>query len=173
MIVALDPSTKVIGWALMDDEQVYDYGAIQIEGDGLDEKLDDLRCKVADLMVSLFGYQDDSLELCGIEMPVLHRRHSKQNVHTLKVLAQVVGAIRCTIYPWAYEVLEIIPSQRLLALGLPARMKRADAKAAVLRNVNQIYGLELSSKEHDTADAIAVGRAGLLKAAEDRLTGGD
>ena len=46
---------------------------------------------------------------------------------------------------------------------MPIRMKRKEAKAQVLHLVNMRYGLNLTAKDHDAADAVAVALAGYCK----------
>jgi Holliday junction resolvasome RuvABC endonuclease subunit len=112
---------------------------------------------------------DVALSALAVETPVLHSYQRKQNVKTLIALASMLGAIRAGARWYFSQTIEILPAERLGALGLPAFMKRKPAKEAVIRNVNMIYGLDLTAKEHDAADAIAVGRAGILKANVEQL----
>ena len=60
-------------------------------------------------------------------------------------------------------MIEVIPAERLTWLGLPANLPRKMAKEQVTHLVNVRYGLELTPKDHDAADAVAVALAGYCK----------
>ena len=167
MILALDPSSKMVGWAVMELNTVHGCGAFKPEGDTFDQQLAHISESVEGIGNTYFGGKGSELPACAIEVPFYHPGH--RNVRTVKVLAQIVGAIRLTVFPWVTQVIEVLPANRLTALGLPGNMKRDPAKAAVRRNVNAIYGLELTGKQHDIADAIAVGREGILKLQTEKL----
>ena len=153
MILALDPSLSCIGWAVLepDASRVVEYGTYKPQGKTLDEKLNTA------FVWMLFRLERDFHEIVSViafEMPVVHR-----NTATTIKLAQLVGVLRTAAFRWISETIEINPGGRLATLGLPVAMKRPMAKQAVLANVNGRYGLKLKAREHDIADAIAVGIA--------------
>jgi Holliday junction resolvasome RuvABC endonuclease subunit len=95
------------------------------------------------------------IDAVASEMPVYYR-----NAKTTIMLAQLVGVIRYVARNHG-PFIEVLPSERLLALGLPIHLPRKVAKAAVMRLVNAEFGLSISS-DHES-DAIAVGLAALRK----------
>ena len=108
------------------------------------------------------------VEAIAFEMPVVYR-----NAYTASVLAQLVGALRYVAFAWTEDTYEINPGKRLAALGLSPRMRRGEAKRAVLMLVNARFGLKLKPKDHDIADAIAVGLAAMKEMTEQRYLEGE
>ena len=155
-LLALDPSLSYIGWALFDTDSNPDlkrHGAHGPSGDTLDDKLADA-ARWLDWLEPHLRY----LEVLAIEVPVMY-----MNAKTTIALAQLCGVLRYSAYSWSERTIEILPAQRLTVLGLNANLKRAVAKREVLRLVNAIYSLELTAKDNDAADAIAVGFAAIRK----------
>jgi len=75
--------------------------------------------------------------------------------------------LRVAAFDWVEQTVEINPGGRLAAFGLPVNLKRPVAKERVIAHVNQRYRLELKPREHDVADAIAVGFAATIKLARE------
>ena len=161
IILGLDPSTKAVGYAVLDTDSdaVLAHGTYKLRQDSLDHTLVDGYLWLERELDAWFTTGSDLLiNAIAIEMPVKHR-----NVATTIKLAQMVGALRCAAFYWLETVIEVIPAERLTALGLPARMKREDAKEQVTRLVNWRYSLDLKPEDHDAADAVAVALAGYCK----------
>ena len=157
MIFAVDPSTVKVGWCVYDEDrdEVVRYGVHRVTGDTFDEKL-------ADIVRSIrYQFEVFDGDVLAVEMPVLHSRI--RNVKTVIRLAQVVGVLRYAGLCWASRTVEVLPSERCLAFGLAANTKRNHAKRMLVSLVNARFGLDLSPKEHDAADAIAVAVAADLK----------
>ena len=156
MLLALDPSTTCIGWAVLtlDGERVVKYGTHRPRGDTLDEKLVDAYHWFLWLLDDGDTFLGDAVTAYAFEMPIVYR-----NPATTIKLAQMVGVLRVAAFQWVEQTIEINPGGRLSALGLPVNLKRAVAKERVIANVNSLYGLELKPKDEDAADAIAVGLA--------------
>ena len=81
----------------------------------------------------------------------------RQNVKSLCHRARLDGAFLAAAGEAGVEVIEVIPAQRLNAVGLPGNLDRESAKAQCLFVVNAMFGMNLSS--HDAADAVAIGLA--------------
>ncbi len=156
IILGLDASTVAIGWALLDYEQVYQYGVkdLTVHGD-FDQRLFAAGHWMDIVGINLTPYP----AVVAIEEPVL-RTGSKSNPDTMRKLAYVDGALAYVALQNGLKVVRVLPGARLSALGLPIRLRRDTAKAHVLQLVNARYGLKLGPKEHDAADAIAVALAG-------------
>ena len=155
LLLALDSSTRVTGWALLDLDNLdapLAYGVETFGGD-LHERL-----RLAGVWLDgRLGYWS-SVTTLAIEGQVVAK-----NAATTAKLAQVAGALKFVAMSHGLEVVEVAPGQRLTALGLPWMMKRAAAKAQVLALVNARFGLELTAAEHDAADALAIGLAAVAK----------
>ena len=167
MILALDPSLSCIGWAVMplNASAVVEYGAYRPSygspgGGNLDEKLWDAYCWLRWLLDS--EGRGENITALAFEMPVVYRNPAI----TIK-LAQLVGVLRVAAFDWVEQTVEINPGGRLAAFGLPVNLKRPVAKERVIAHVNQRYRLELKPREHDVADAIAVGFAATIKLARE------
>ena len=153
-ILAIDPSLSCIGWAVMGADTVYDYGILVPYGNEFDARLNSAYCW-ADSMGRERGIHQELVT--AIEIPVYYK-----NAKTLRDLAQLCGALRVGL-SWHCRTIDVLPTERLSALGLPIRLRRNEAKARVLSLVNAMFELELTTKDHDIADAIAVGVAAQKK----------
>jgi Holliday junction resolvasome RuvABC endonuclease subunit len=150
VLLALDASTTMLGWALLDLEKrhpddLLEYGRYPLRGhlwDRLDYGQEWARRTIDPARVGLVA----------IETPVVYR-NAKSTIRQ----AYMVGVLGLLAHTQGLEVVEIRPDERLTALGLPARLR--DPKGQVTRNVNGIYSLSLGPKDHDIADAIAIGWA--------------
>ena len=157
-ILGLDPSTVAIGYALLctDSDHLLDYGVYKVEGNALDVKL----WLAHDWLEDFFELGDTRrwAQVLAIELPIYHR-----NIKTLRTLAQMVGALRAAAAYFTDQTIEVLPSERRLAMGITIRMKSKPAKDAIRRIVNQIYGLDLGPDDHDISDAVAVAVAAARK----------
>ena len=153
-LLALDPSTVCIGYACFDthsDPDLVDFGTFKPEGDDFSAKLVDVQVW---LMLKLKWYGTD---IMAFEAPVLH-----MNVQTLKQLAYFDGALWAIAAQHEVRVMEVMPGQRLSYFGWPIKTKRKTAKTVILGKVHLVYPhLNLQSKDHDIADAVAIGLAAL------------
>lgn len=161
MILALDPSTTCIGWAVMplDAATVTEYGAYGPKGDDLDHKLIDAHRWLRWMFDQYKEFAPhttpgEAITVYAFEMPIVYR-----NPATTIKLAQLVGVLRVAAFDDVERTIEINPGGRLAALGLPVNLKRAVAKEKVLDTVNMMFSLELKRKDDDIADAIAIGVA--------------
>ena len=140
MILALDPSTKVIGWAIIDDGHRIGSGIHE-----LPEDLDHACQEAYEWLAYAFypGFTD-----IAIEIPVYHR-----NVRTLRELAYINGALRAAV-AGRCKIISVNPSSRLKAMGIG---KVDDKKAAMIEAVNKRFKIAVESD--DEADALAIGMA--------------
>ncbi len=158
IILGLDASTVAIGWALLDYEQVYLHGIKQLDGhNDFDKRLYEAGQWME--MEGIYMGVEPHSTIVAIEEPVL-RAGGKSNPDTMRKLAYVDGALAYVALRHGLRVVRVLPGARLSALGLPIKLRRDTAKAHVLQLVNARYGLNLTPKEHDAADAIAVALAG-------------
>lgn len=160
IVLALDASTTAIGWALFDfsarhPEDLHDYGLERLEGP-IWERLE----QGADVVLGIW-LETHGFDILAIETPVVYMVGGKpRNAPSAIKQAYMIGALGLAHYRRGgrVEIMELRPDERLTALGLPHRLR--NPKGQVTRNVNQIYGLDLDAKkDHDIADAIALGWA--------------
>lgn len=158
LVLGLDASTTAVGWALLDTDQdlICGHGCHRPVGDSVLERIDD-----ADTWLNSLLWIHPSA-IIAVEVPVMHK-----NAATMRSLSYMAGVL--LLRGWQrWGAVEILPGQRLTALGLPPRMRRDNAKSAVLRIVNALYGLRLTEADHDAADAVAIAVAAANKLKEER-----
>jgi Holliday junction resolvasome RuvABC endonuclease subunit len=152
-LLALDPSLSVIGWCRFKEGLPVAFGSHRLTTKGIDDKLEEAAKWLGTMLLP-------GINEVAIEVPVLSK-----NPATLRSLAQLTGVLRyrarMTHNGLPRRIIEVLPSERLSALGLPIRMTRDAAKAAVIMLVQQIYGITVAND--DEADAIAVGEAAIKK----------
>ena len=152
IVLALDASTTAIGWALFDFSKRHPDDLL---GRGLERLNGSLwwRLKYGSEKICHMINSRPPIQIAVIETPVVYK-----NAASSIKQAYMVGVLGTYAYYYGLEVMEVRPDERLTALGLPHKLR--NPKPQVVRNVNQIYGLALDEKrEHDIADAIAIGWA--------------
>jgi Holliday junction resolvasome RuvABC endonuclease subunit len=153
MILALDPSSKVIGWAILDKTIFWLGGTVELGGANISE-----RCYEAFYWLDDFlGDSTIAFDAVAIEVPVLHFK----NVKTLRTLAYVNGALRAAIIGNETKVVNIMPGKRLTAFGLRANTRRDEAKEKLQELVIERYGDQPEFRDNDIVDAVAVGVAAM------------
>ena len=171
IILGLDPSTKAIGYAVLDTDgdAVLDCGVYKPGGRSFDWTLLHADVWLNDYCAEgFYGLQSEHdiwKSATAIEMPVKHR-----NVKTTITLAQLVGVLRTAAFNWMDTIIEVIPAERLTWLGLPGNLPRKMAKEQVTRLINWRYSLDLKPEDHDAADAVAVALAGWCKLRTETMT---
>lgn len=152
-ILALDQSLKSTGWAVFEDTELKDYGKFTIPANqSLPNRLGEIFVKLTCL------YHD--YEFDKIIFEDIQEQH--KNVVTFKHLAYVQAAVLLWCY-WnevQYEILA--PSSWRKILGGKFGRKREEQKQHAIDLVKDCYDIEVDS---DTADAICIGRAGILQGA--------
>ena len=137
LLLALDSSTRVTGWALLDLDNLdkpLAYGFQVFKGD-IHTRLHQAGTWLDALLTDCQGWKGD-IAIMAIEGQVVAK-----NAATTAKLAQVAGALKYVAMSHGLEVIEVAPGQRLTALGLSWMMSRAAAKAQVLALVNARFGL--------------------------------
>lgn len=157
MILALDPSTKLIGWAMIGRDAFYQGGVIKLGGPGLND-----RCFQAHAWMDEALVHNPYMAL-AIEIPVMHR-----NVKVLRSLSYINGALRAAAGLYDMYIVDVLPSQRLTTFGLRGNTKRDLAKEWLRKEVEKKYGLHPEFADNDIVDATAVGVAALEMIDEQR-----
>ena len=146
-ILALDQSTRITGWAIYNDEELEDYGKIDVsKTHELGERLYAIR-HLIQKMIEEFNIDKVILE------DIYMDGQRVNNVQTFKALAEVFGVL--------YELcIEIdIPVEAVLAgtwkstLGIKGKT-RPEQKRAAQAWVAENYGIKAVQ---DIADAICIG----------------
>ena len=155
LLLALDSSTRVIGWALLalsDLDKPLAYGVETFGGD-LHERLRQAGTWLDYLLAGTFD-----VTTLAIEGQVVAK-----NAATTAKLAQVAGALKYVAMAHGLDIIEIAQGQRKTVLGLPLTLDSKSSKIQVTALVNARFGLALTADEHDAADALAVGLAAVAK----------
>lgn len=157
-ILALDPSLKAIGWALLDSDEDEVIGAGWYTGH---ESKDIDNCLYEAVMwlrakCEVFGSLHKA-KILAIEVPIY-----VHNARTFGKQCQLLGALRVHS---PFEVIEIYPSERRKVMNMDFKGKSAkEVKQMIMDEVNRRYGLEIESDHVSDAVAIAL-------AAKEKLSG--
>ena len=167
IILGLDPSTKAVGWALLEAENdtLLNLGVIRAEH--LDKFCGETLLYFGSYLINQIFVNPtlDRLDVVACERPIQYK-----NADTTYKLGQVFGMIHFLALQWTDTFLDIVPSERLTWLGLPGNLPRKMAKEQVTRLVNLRYSLDLTPEDHDAADALAVALAGWCKIQREMMT---
>ena len=160
LLLALDSSTRVIGWALLDLSDLdkpLAYGVETFGGD-LHERLRQAGRWLDDLLVGEILCRWGMVTTLAIEGQVVAK-----NAATTAKLAQHAGALKFVAMARGLDIIEIAQGQRKTVLGLPLTLDSKSSKIQVTALVNARFGLALTADEHDIADALAIGLASVAK----------
>lgn len=164
-VLALDISSKCVGYAVFEGTELVDYGKYRQEGESHDERL--------------LRYQIWALQLFETTKPdelIIERAFSGRQKNAYGVLMLYHGVTFATWF--AYAQVPIPDAQRVQSKAVKKLLKLKpleshDArKRQMVLEMNRIYRLRLKWKSHDptkrvsdddTADAIGVGRAWLIQ----------
>lgn len=156
IILALDPSLKAIGWALLDS------GADKIlaSGEVCKHATQDIDVRLYRACIwlrhqlhtfTVFG-ELYAPNIVAIEMPI--------HVHNAKTYCeqcQLVGALRLEISYSGMSTITVYPSERRKVMGMDFKRKSAkEVKQMIMDEVNKRYGLEIESDHESDAVAIAL-----------------
>lgn len=160
-MLALDVSSKCVGWALFIDGELAQHGKYVQQGDAHGEKLSTFRAWV--------------LKLCREVEPtqlVYEAPYSGRMRNTFGVLSRYAGIVELCHFEHFHSELppaNAVPAHQVKkAIGASKGKSHEENKRIVLLLVNQVFGLALKYKANDTtkkvsqddeADAIALGWA--------------
>jgi len=161
-MLALDVSSVCVGWALFHGAKLRSFGKYLQQGKAHGEKL----AEFEDWLLQMLDQTDP--EILVVEAPYAGRRR-----FAFGVLMMYYGIVQMAHLRW--KGFELPDEHRVAAhqvkrlLDLPKGATHTDRKIVALERINTMYGLSLvfsENKKHsddDTADAIAVGHAYLVK----------
>ena len=145
-ILALDQSSRITGYAIFRNGELYAHGKFEVTDDDIGKRLNKIRDKIAELIAD---FDIDEVILEDIYMD----NHHVNNVSTFKILAEVFGVI----YELATEL--DLKTQAILAgtwkstCGI-AGTKRPEQKRNTQKYVLDTYGVKATQ---DACDAIGIG----------------
>ena len=144
-VLALDQSTKISGYAVMDDGKLIKYGIFSASGD--DEIERDNKVKMW-LLSMVANWEPDLVALEGIQFQD-EISGQKTGVTTFETLARLQGILMETLYEEKMEY-KICPTQVWRKhCGVKGRA-RADKKMSMRMLVKQWYDVSVSEDEADS-----------------------
>lgn len=151
-ILALDAATTT-GWAVIEDGWPAAMGTINL---GRNKRHERALSWCFDML------QESDASYLAVEVPYLSQHRDKRgqvrrNVLAFRVQCEIIGAFKAAAERLEVPVIEIVPAQRLTAIGLAGNLRRDVAKARVMARIRELYGIEAAT--HDEADAVAIGVA--------------
>lgn len=159
-ILALDASSTQSGWSVFDEGKYVKSGFINLKKDrDSNHRIFEMAKQLCDLISQ---YNPDKIIL---EDTVL-----SSNASTLKLLANLAGAIKFYCYLHNFELETLYPSEWRKLCGIQeGKAKRNELKARALNLVQEQLGLDYLVE--DEAEAVAIGlstaiRDGLFKLKE-------
>lgn len=146
-ILALDQASRITGWAIFDDGELIEYGAIDVSKySNLGDRLYTLRNLVKDTIIK---FKIDKVILEDIYLD----GQKINNVQTFKVLAEVFGVLYELCVELKIPVEAVLAGTWKSSLHIKGRTRPEQKKAAqewVLNNYN-------IKTTQDTVDAICIG----------------
>lgn len=147
-ILALDQSSKVSGYSIFKNGELYQYGKFKFDDSDIGERL----CKIRNKIIEL-------IEEHGIDEIVFEDVQLQESVDTFKVLSEVLGVINelCSELN--------IPYRTYLASSWRAELKikgkaRIEQKRSAQEFVINTYNIKCTQ---DEADAICIGTCDIRK----------
>lgn len=146
-ILALDQSSRVSGWALFDDDELIEYGKIDLSNEPqIGERLHKLRCLIRDMI------QELKIEKVILE-DIYMDGQKINNVQTFKILAEVFGVLFELCIALNIPVEAVLAGTWKSTLNIKGKT-RLEQKSAAQTWVAENYGLKVVQ---DIADAICIG----------------
>ena len=146
-ILALDQSSRVSGWAFFDDNELIEYGKIDLSNEPqVEKRLHKLRCLIRDMIQEL---KIDKVILEDIYMD----GQRINNVQTFKTLAEVFGVLFELCVDLEIPVEAVLSGTWKSTLSIRGKTRPEQKHAAqdwVLKN----YGIKATQ---DEVDAICIG----------------
>lgn len=145
-LLALDASSTCTGWSLFDSGEYVDSGYIDLhKNKNSEHRLYEMATKICEL-----------ISHCNPDKIIMEDTFSTPNVSTLKVLANLAGAVKFYCYTNKIEVEMIMPSAWRKILGIQEKgAKRYDLKFKALEVADEQLGL--GWLEEDRAEAVCIG----------------
>lgn len=155
-ILALDQSTKITGWAVFDDNELFDCGKFEITDDEIGKRLMYFKFEILKL---IFEFAPDKILFEDIQL----QTSVGNNVQTFKKLAMVYGVLQALLEE------EEIPQEIISASTWKSKLNikgrsRPEQKRSAQEYAKNTYNVKASQ---DTCDAICIGASFLIKEPND------
>lgn len=150
ILLALDQSTAVTGWALFIDEKLERYGVFSPSGDYL-ERI----AKLCNWVLTIIKHYNKELKIAieDIQLQEIGGIKSSQNVATFKKLAHAQGALLEIFHELEIPYEIVCPSSWKSSCNIKGT-KRAEQKKNAQKFILDKYNINVTE---DEADAICLG----------------
>lgn len=139
--LSLDQSTNITGWSIFKDGKLKGCGYYLAQGKHSIEKINDTE-----------NFLIDMIKTHNPDMIIIEDIQYQNNIHTFKVLAELLGVLENSLYKNEIAYI-IIPSTQWKSLcGIKGR-KRDEQKQNAIKFVREKFNIDVSS---DVADAICL-----------------
>lgn len=146
MLLALDQSSRVSGWAVFDDNSLVVSGTFTCAQEDFGERLVKI-VKNVKILIDSYNITEVAIEDIQLQGSV------GNNVVTYKKLAEVYGVLEEQLTEWGIPYQAVFSSTWKSSLGIKGRA-RAEQKKAAQAYVEATYGKKVSQ---DESDAICIG----------------
>lgn len=145
--LGLDNATKKLGYSVMQDGKLSEYGVMEEIDDNVIQRMNNLYFRIEQL-----------IEKHKVDYIIIEDTFFSANIDTLKVLCQLQGCIMGLCFKYNIGLRIYQPSKWRKAIGIKGR-KRVEQKASAIEYVNAKYGFTLRKSDDDIAEAIAINEA--------------
>ena len=161
ILISLDQSTDITGYAIFINKELKKYGHTKFDGDYLN-RIVQLRQWLAELLEKCKNF---SVKVAIEEIQLQHITNSSeyQNVLTFKKLAQVQGVLLELLTSLNIDY-EVVPSNRWKSVCEIKGKRRAEQKKSAQEYVKKTFGIAATQ---DESDAICIGQSLLLTASQE------
>ena len=145
-LLALDQASVTTGWSVWENDKLVKWGKFTIDDSDMGERLLKIRKRIDDLIET---YKIDEVVFEDIQM----QANRTNNVHTYKVLAEVIGVLEERLTELKIPYTMVPASVWKSTLGIKGAARAEQKKNAQLYVLNT-YGIKATQ---DECDAICIG----------------
>lgn len=151
-LASFDQSTKVTGFAILEDGVPVKHGIIDLSKEG------DVPDRIKHMFLAIYQV----IEECCPDEVVVEATQQQANPKAVEMLSVLQGGIICSCYIKKLDVTSLMPSEwrKILHFQQGGGVKRPELKAQSIKYVKENFGLDVSE---DEAEAICIGRAEYLR----------
>ena len=150
-IIGIDASTNKTGIAVLDDGKYVTSALIDLH------KITDAKVRIPKMMMEICAYLDEH----KADKIVMEESWYVSNISTVKMLAELAGAVRYYAASHGIEIEFMLPTawRRRANLTQSAKVKREKLKEEAIEAVKYEFGLDVSD---DIAESILIAKAGFV-----------
>lgn len=155
-IIGIDASTNKTGIAVLDDGKYVTSALIDLH------KMTDAKARIPKMMMEICAYLDEH----KADKIVMEESWYVSNISTVKMLAELAGAVRYYAASHGIEIEFMLPTawRRRVGLVQSAKVKREKLKEEALEAVKYEFGLDIPE---DEAEATLIAKAGFSVVVEE------